>query len=111
MVTVECLQGISYSVVEADSVRAALALLERGDPFDLVVMDQGNARARRAGYSGLARRTRPGLKVLFISGYAGIAGNAREARHDGWLQKPFRGEVLVAGVSPALHHVNEGVWE
>ena len=39
MVTVECLQGIGYSVVEADSGRAALALLERGDPFDLVVMD------------------------------------------------------------------------
>jgi CheY-like chemotaxis protein len=40
MVTVECLQEIGYSVVEADSGRAALALLERDDPFDLVVMDQ-----------------------------------------------------------------------
>ena len=60
MVTVECLQEIGYSVVQADSGRAALALLERDDPFDLVVTDQGNARALRAGYGRLARhQTRP----------------------------------------------------
>jgi signal transduction histidine kinase/ActR/RegA family two-component response regulator len=108
-VTVECLQEVGYSVLEADSGRAALALLERGNPFDLVVMDQvmpglsGHETAR------LARRASPGLKVLFISGYAGMDGYATEAGHDSWLAKPFRAEVLVGAVSASLHHVNERV--
>ena len=57
----------------------------------------------------LARRTRPDRKVLFMSGYAGMAKYEREARHDSWLEKPFRAEVLVGAVSLALHQVNEGV--
>jgi CheY-like chemotaxis protein len=51
----------------------------------------------------LARRSRPGLKVLFMSGYAGMAGYEREASHDIWLEKPFMAEVLVGAVSAALH--------
>jgi CheY-like chemotaxis protein len=69
----------------------------------------GNVRALRAGDGALARRTSPGLNVLFMSDYAGMAEYEREARHDGWLEKPFRAEVLVGAVSAALHHVNEGV--
>jgi len=107
-VTVECLQEIGYSVLEADSGRAALALLERGDPFDLVVMDQVMPGLSGQETARLARRTSPGLKVLFMSGYAGIAGYAADARHDSWLAKPFRAELLVGAVSTALHHVNEG---
>jgi CheY-like chemotaxis protein len=107
--TVECLQEIGYSVLEADSGRAALALLERGDRFDLVVMDQVMPGLSGQETARLARRTRPGLKVLFMSGYAGMAEYEREARRDSWLEKPFRAEVLVGAVSAALHHVNEGV--
>ena len=47
--------------------------------------------------TGVWRGTRPGLKVLFMSRYAGMAEYEREARHDGWLEKPFRAEVLVGG--------------
>jgi hypothetical protein len=38
-VTVECLREIGHFVTEVDSGRAALAILERGDPCDLVVID------------------------------------------------------------------------
>jgi signal transduction histidine kinase/ActR/RegA family two-component response regulator len=108
-VTVECLKEIGYSVSETDSGRAALALLERGDPFDLVVMDQVMPGLSGQETVRLARRTRPGLKVLFMSGYAGMGEYEREAGHDCWLGKPFRAEVLVRAVSAALHHINEGV--
>ena len=105
-VTVECLRGIGYSVVEADCGRAALRLLKGGDPFDLVIIDQvmpglsGKVTAR------LARRTLPGLRVLFISGYAGMDEDGREAGDDIWLRKPFRTEILVGAVSAVLHHVH-----
>jgi CheY-like chemotaxis protein len=105
-VTVQCLRGIGYSVVETDCGRAALRLLKGGDPFDLVIMDQvmpglsGKVTAR------LARRTIPGLKVLFMSGYAGMDEYEREAGDDIWLKKPFSTEILVGAVSAALHHAH-----
>ena len=105
-VTAQCLRGIGYSVVEADCGRAALRLLKGGDPFDLVIIDQvmpglsGKVTAR------LARRTSPGLKVLFMSGYGGMDEDGREAGDDIWLRKPFRTEILVGAVSAVLHHVH-----
>jgi len=105
-VTAQCLRGIGYSVVEADCGRAALRLLKGGDPFDLVIIDQV-----MPGLSGkvtvrLARRTSPGLKVLFMSGYGGMDEDGREAGDDIWLRKPFRTEILVGAVSAVLHHVH-----
>lgn len=108
---VECLQESGYSVVPSDSGRAALALLERGDPFDLVVMDQVMPGLSGQDTARLARRVRPGLKVLFISGYAGVAEYATEPTQDIWLKKPFRPETLVGAVSAALHHFNEAVQQ
>jgi len=46
----------------------------------------------------LARRTRPELKVLFLSGYAAW----EEAGGDLWLQKPFKTQALAEAVSRAL---------
>ena len=38
-VTAEALRAMGYEVTEAASGRAALTLLERGDPCDLIMMD------------------------------------------------------------------------
>jgi len=46
----------------------------------------------------LARRARPRLKVLFLSGYAAW----EEAGDDLWLQKPFKTQALAEAVSRAL---------
>jgi len=97
-VTVECLRGAGYRVVEADSGRAALTLLERGDPCDLVVMDHVMPGLSGKDTARLARRTRPALKVLFLSGYATLG----EAGGDVWLQKPFTTQTLADAVFRAL---------
>jgi len=111
-VTVECLRSIGYCVEEADSGEAALAILERGAQCDLVVMDQVMPGLSGQDTARLARRTRPDLKVMFMSGYAGITGRRSEADHDTWLKKPFVSEVLAGAISAALHHVpNEGDCE
>ena len=103
-VTVECLRGMGYSVMEANSGSAALAILERGDPCDLVVMDQVMPGLSGQDTVCLARRTRPHLKVLFVSGYGAMTGYGREADHDIWLKKPFTVEVLAEAVSSTLYH-------
>ena len=97
-VTVECLRGAGYRVVEADSGRAALTLLERDEPCDLVVMDHVMPGLSGQDTVRLARRGRPELKVLFLSGYATLG----EAGGDIWLQKPFKTQTLADAVSRAL---------
>jgi signal transduction histidine kinase len=96
--TVESLRNYGYSTVEADSGEAALTLLKGEECCDLVVMD-----AVMPGLSGqetarLARRARPALKVLFLSGYA--ADDDRGG--DIWLMKPFKAQSLAEAVSKAL---------
>jgi signal transduction histidine kinase len=98
-VTVECLRGAGYRVVEADSGRAALTLLKRDEPCDLVVMDHVMPGLSGQDTVRLARRGRPELKVLFLSGYATLG----EAGGDIWLQKPFKTQTLADAVSRALH--------
>src|SRR5215472_9268077 len=98
-VTVECLREIGYSVAEADSGGAALTLLERDAPCDLVVMDQVMPGLSGQDTVRLARRARPELKALFLTGYA---TSREEVSHDIWLQKPFKTVVLAEAVSRAL---------
>jgi CheY-like chemotaxis protein len=97
-VTVECLREAGYRVAEADSGRAALALLEHDDPCDLVVMDHVMPGLSGQDTVRLARRARPELKVLFLSGYAAWV----EAGRDIWLQKPFKKQALAEAVLRAL---------
>jgi signal transduction histidine kinase/CheY-like chemotaxis protein len=97
-VTVECLREAGYRVAEADSGRAALTLLERDDPYDLVLMDHVMPGLSGQDTVRLARRARPELKVLFLSGYAAWG----EATGDTWVQKPFEAQTLAAAVLRAL---------
>ena len=97
-VTVECLREAGYRVAQADNGRAALTLLERHDPCDLVVMDHVMPGISGQDTVRLARRARPELKVLFLSGYAAW----EEAGGDIWLQKPFKTQALAEAVTRAL---------
>ena len=70
-VAVRRLKELGYAVIEADSGPAALRVLDREEPIDLLFTDIVMA----GGMTGVdlaqeARRRRPGLKILFTSGYA-----------------------------------------
>jgi signal transduction histidine kinase/CheY-like chemotaxis protein len=97
-VTVECLREAGHRVAEADSGSAALALLERDDRCDLVVMDHVMPGLSGKDTVRLARCARPELKVLFLSGYAAW----EEAGGDIWLQKPFKTQALAEAVTRVL---------
>jgi signal transduction histidine kinase/CheY-like chemotaxis protein len=101
-VTVDCLREIGHFVAEADSGRAALTILERGDPCDLLVID-----VVMPGLSGrdavrLARRARSDLKVLFVTGYADKFGFEDDGVGDPLIKKPFKPADLADAVRQAL---------
>src|SRR5262245_17713091 len=68
------LATLGYQVVEADGPVAALAVLKNGGPIDIMFTDV----VMPGGTSGLdlsreAAGLRPGLKVLYTSGFLGSA--------------------------------------
>jgi signal transduction histidine kinase/ActR/RegA family two-component response regulator len=101
-ITAEDLREIGYVVAEADSGRAALTLLERDEPCDLMVVDLVMPGLLGMDTVRLARRTRPHLKVLFSSGYADISRFEGEIGNEVLLKKPFRPETLAEAVRTAL---------
>jgi CheY-like chemotaxis protein len=99
------LASLGYQVSEAASGPAALAMLRSGERFDLlftdIVMPGGMSGYQLA---AVARQILPGLKVLFMTGYAGTSTRAEpaEARFGVMLRKPYRKQMLATTVRAAL---------
>ena len=100
------LQEIGYVVTEADSGRAALEILERDAPCDLMVADLVMPGLSGLDTLRLARRTRPDLKVLFASGYADLSRFGSNLSSHSLLKKPFKPETLAEAVRAALQRVS-----
>jgi PAS domain S-box-containing protein len=101
-ITVQLLREGGYAVAEAHSGLAALAALERGETYDLVVVD-----IAMAGLNGIEtvrqwRERRPGLRVLFITGYADTSMFDAQTGADPVLKKPFSRDALTAAVQDGL---------
>jgi CheY-like chemotaxis protein len=100
------LGSFGYDVVEFASPEAAISHFESGGAADLLITDlimpgmHGTEVARRA------RALRPGLSILFISGYAEPDGEAALARDSitSFLAKPFHPNELAASVAKLLSH-------
>ncbi|WP_263143795.1 PAS domain-containing sensor histidine kinase [Pseudomonas alcaligenes] len=96
----EALSERGYRVLEAADAGAGRQWLESAEKLDLLVTDIGLPGLGGDELAALGRRARPGLKVLFITGYAHetllerlrLDGNAR------LLNKPFSLDGLAAAV-------------
>ena len=89
---VACLQELGYRVVAAANGREALRRVEEGIPVDVLVTDivmPGGMNGRQVVEA--VRGRRPGVKVLFISGYAEdvLADRNALAEQFRLLNKPF----------------------
>jgi two-component system, cell cycle sensor histidine kinase and response regulator CckA len=98
------LRGRGYRVLEAGHAEAALELAAASEPIDLLVSDLvmpglgGQALAERLAAA------RPGLRVLFITGYAveAVERQGRIPAGHGLLEKPFTADQLARKVREAL---------
>ncbi len=93
---VEALGDLGYRVREAADAGRARHLLEAAGEVDLLVTDIGLPGFGGAELAALARRLRPDLKVVFITGYAGdglLDGVALDERTR-LLNKPFALDAL-----------------
>jgi PAS domain S-box-containing protein len=100
MLVAEVLEDLGYTAIEAADGAAGLKVLQSMARIDLLVTDvglPGGMNGRQV--ADAARALRPGLKVLFITGYAENAvlghGHLDPGMHV--LTKPFAMEVLAVG--------------
>lgn len=102
--TVAALRDLGYTVLEASSGAAALALLERRGDVALLFTDVVMPQMTGPQLVEQARAMRPGLPVLYTSGYAGKSletdGQLRSSSN--FLGKPFTFDQLARKVSDML---------
>ena len=98
----EVLDDVGYTVIGAADGAAGLKVLQSGARIDLLITDVGlpnGMNGRQVADAG--RSLRPGLKVLFITGYAENAavGNGHLEPGMELLTKPFSLDALVSKVN------------
>jgi PAS domain S-box-containing protein len=101
MLVVEVLEELGYIPIEAADGAAGLKILQSGVPIDLLVTDvglPGGMNGRQM--ADAARLVRPGLKTLFITGYAenAVVGNGLLDAGMHVMTKPFAMEALAARI-------------
>ena len=101
MLVTEVLEDLGYTAIEAGDGAAGLKVLQSDARIDLLVTDvglPGGMNGRQV--ADAARVTRPGLEVLFITGYAENAvlshGHLDPGMHV--LTKPFAMEALASRI-------------
>ncbi len=92
MLVVEQLEDLGYTTVEAGDGVSALAALDEGPPIDLLITDVGLPNGLNGRQlADAARLKQPGLKILFITGYAenAVIGDSQLEPGMHLLTKPF----------------------
>jgi PAS domain S-box-containing protein len=100
LVLSDVLEELGYNVLLASDARPALPILQSDRQIDLMVSDVVLPHINGRKLAEIARAARPGLKILFITGYAEHAtfrGGFLEPGMD-MLTKPFALDALGAKV-------------
>lgn len=100
---VELLGELGYSTLEAGDAKEALPLLESHPRIDLLLTDVGLPGMNGRQLAEVARQHRPGLKILFATGYAeNAAAEDFLGRDMAIITKPFAIDALAAKVRGML---------
>lgn len=99
------LEGLGYVVYEAGDVATAQQVLEReGDKLSLllsdVILPKGVSGPE---FAATAKDHYPHLKIIFMTGYAGVFDKKLEIG-EAVLSKPFRREELATAIYDALEN-------
>jgi CheY-like chemotaxis protein/anti-sigma regulatory factor (Ser/Thr protein kinase) len=100
----EILRELGYTVLEAEDGPAALRQIERAPRVDLLFTDVGLPGINGRELADEARRRRPGLKVLYTTGYArnAIVHHGRLDPGVQMIPKPFTYAALAAKIRDIL---------
>lgn len=104
-VAVAQLASLGYATIEAEDAASALVILGGDRPIDLLFTDVVLPGATGLELGREARALRPGLMVLYTSGFAdtSLQDNAQfEAVRDNLIAKPYRLRDLASKVKEVL---------
>ena len=98
------LRSLGYQIIEADNGAAALALLGVRPEIAMIFTDivmPGGMNGDELAEAALAAK--PGLKILFTSGYAEPAIARIGLKAAVWLKKPYTADELAEKIRAVLH--------
>jgi PAS domain S-box-containing protein len=100
LIMTSVLDELGYRHLEAPDGMKALPILQSGARIDLLVTDVGLPKINGRQLAEMARAARPGLKVLFVTGYAEKAAVRHGFLEPGMamLMKPFALDALATKV-------------
>jgi len=98
--TVSMLEDFGHDVIEAESGASALEILRGNRTIDLMITDYSMPRMNGAQLAVAARKLRPALPILLVSGYAELP-QGPELRLPR-LGKPYQPEQLAAEITKVM---------
>jgi PAS domain S-box-containing protein len=109
MLVVDVLKELGYRVEVACDSHEALPVLQGVEPVDLLMTDVGLPGLNGRQLAEIARQHRPGLKVLFMTGYAREAEVRGDFLDHGMdlLTKPFTIDELAQRVRHLIESIQE----
>ncbi len=104
MLVRELLKELQYQVFEAQDADSALPIITSPRAIDLLLTDVGLPGMNGRQLAEIARTHRPGLPVLFLTGYAENAADRADFLEEGMamISKPFSLEALAAKIQEML---------
>ena len=104
LLVLDLLAELGYQALEAADGAAALPILASSQRIDLLVSDVGLPGLNGRQVAEIGRQHRPGLQVLFMTGYAEHATNLSDFLEPGMqlIAKPFQIDALAQAVRRIL---------
>jgi CheY-like chemotaxis protein len=103
--TAQMLQALGFEVAQAGSGGAALEMLDGPRRFDLLLLDFAMPGMNGADVAKAASARRPGLPILFVTGYADLAALANVGHPV--IRKPFESRDLASSLASVLHRADD----
>ncbi len=104
MLILSVLAELGYAALEAADGSAGLAILESAARIDLLITDVGLPGLNGRQLAERARQRRPGLRVLFVTGYAHEMAMSQDGLETGMalINKPFALGALIEKIHAIL---------
>jgi CheY-like chemotaxis protein len=98
---------LGFEVIEACSAEEAMEIVRGPTPLALLMTDLAMPGIGGVELAHLAKRARPGLKLLYTSAYVRAQGGSRALAHGPLIEKPWMLEQLEVVVKNLIGSARE----